>query len=121
MGSAHFQYSQAVEAHFFISTIALNCGMLFPRCLVCVIACVICTMLVFMATFDDRTREERIQVCFQLLLMQILQLLAIYYAEAQQRQTFVLIKAIRDEHTRASELLNSMLPHEVLSEMKVGH
>jgi len=114
-----FQYSHVVEAHFFITTLALNCELLFPRCLSCVVASVVFTGVV-LAGIKSHSRQVRIQACFSIILMQTLQLLVIYYAEGQQRQTFVLIKAIRNEHQRASLLLNSMLPTEVLSEMKAG-
>jgi class 3 adenylate cyclase len=61
-----------------------------------------------------------IEILVMLIILAILQLVAMYTVEGRQRLTFMLNKAIREEHERANQLLDSMLPTEVLAELKSG-
>lgn len=116
-----YQFGHVVEVLFFMTILAHNCGLLFPQCMAYLVACVLVTItLAVIGWGENADKEPLFEVAFSLLIMLALQLMAIYYVQGRQRLTFGLILATREEHQRASRLLNSMLPQEVLLDMKSG-
>lgn len=114
--SGGFKYSYAVEAFFFITMLPHACGV-FARCLVFIVACVLLTTVIAVLTCEDAALLEVI-VC--LLVLPTLQLYAIYHFEWCERGTFTRILASQEENRNITQLLNHMLPQEMLFEMKLG-
>jgi class 3 adenylate cyclase len=117
----HFRFSYALEVFFFITILAHNCGLLFMRGAMLTSGCVLTTLSSVVFLWDPSARDLLVEIIVMLVICQILQLVAMYYVEERQRATFMLGRGIREEHEKANQLLDCMLPMEVLAELKTGN
>lgn len=116
-----FKFSYALEVFFFITILAHNCGLLFTQGALLTTGCVVVTLVSVGWMWDPAERDLLVEIIVMLVICQILQLVAMQIVEERQRATFMLGRGIREEHEKANQLLDSMLPIEVLAELKTGN